>query len=62
VNLASRITDIAYAGSVLCSSDVRDAAANAYRWSYAGRRRLKGMGGVESLFRVRREAEGGSGG
>jgi adenylate cyclase len=62
VNLASRITDIAYAGSVLCSSDVRDAAANAYRWSYAGRRRLKGMDGVEGLFRVRREAEGGSGG
>ena len=62
VNLASRITDIAYPGSVLCASEVRDAAANGHRWSFAGRRRLKGIGAVEGLFRVRRQAEGGSGG
>jgi adenylate cyclase len=62
VNLASRITDVAYPGSVLCSAAVRDAAANGHRWSYAGKRRLKGIRGEEGLFRVRREVEGGSGG
>jgi adenylate cyclase len=62
VNLASRITDIAYPGSVLCASEVRAAAANGHRWSFAGSHRLKGIGGVEGLFRVRRQVEGGSGG
>jgi len=62
VNLASRITDIAYPGSVLCSAEVREAAANGHRWSYAGNRRLKGISGVEGLFRVRRQSEEGSGG
>jgi adenylate cyclase len=62
VNLASRITDIAYPGSVLCSAEVHDAAANGHRWSFAGKRRLKGIGGVEDLFRVRRAADEGSGG
>jgi adenylate cyclase len=62
VNLASRITDVAYPGSVLCSTDVRDAAADGHRWSFAGNRRLKGIRGEEGLFRVRRAAEGRSGG
>jgi adenylate cyclase len=59
VNLASRITEIAYPGSVLCSAEVREAAADGYRWSYAGRRRLKGIKGSIELFRVRRGNEGG---
>ncbi len=62
VNLASRITEIAYPGSVLCSAEVRDVAADGYSWSYAGKRRLKGIQGEASLFRVRREDQGGSGG
>jgi adenylate cyclase len=64
VNLASRITEIAYPGSVLCSGEVREAEADAdrFRWSHAGRRRLKGIKGSVELFRVRRRDEGGSGG
>ncbi len=62
VNLASRITEIAHPGSVLCSAEVRDVASNGYRWSYAGKRRLKGIQGEARLFRVRREDQGGSGG
>jgi adenylate cyclase len=62
VNLASRITQIAYPGSVLCSAEVREAAVDGHRWSYAGRRRLKGIQGEARLFRVRREDEDGSGG
>jgi adenylate cyclase len=62
VNLASRITEIAYPGSVLCSAEVRDVAANGHRWSYAGMRRLKGIQEEARLFRVRRQDEGASGG
>ena len=58
VNLASRITGIAYPGSVLASEEVRDAAADGYRWSFAGERRLKGIDGRVRLFRARR-GEGG---
>ncbi len=61
VNLASRITEVAHPGSVLCSGEVREAAADGYRWSYAGKRRLKGIKGSIELFRVRREPERGSG-
>ena len=57
VNLASRITAIAYPGSVLVSEDVRDAAPNGFRWSFAGERRLKGIEGRVRLFRARREEE-----
>ena len=57
VNLASRITAIAYPGSVLTSEDVRDAAENGFRWSFAGERRLKGIEGRVRLFRARRDQE-----
>jgi adenylate cyclase len=53
VNLASRITAIAYPTSVLASEEVRDAAADGYRWSFAGARRLKGIEGRVNLFRAR---------
>jgi adenylate cyclase len=62
VNLASRITAIAYPGSVLTSKDVRDAAGDGYRWSVAGARRLKGIDGQVRLFRVRHEEPSGNGG
>jgi adenylate cyclase len=54
VNLASRITSIARPGSVLAERDVREAAPDAYRWSYAGERRLRGVREPVSLYRARR--------
>jgi adenylate cyclase len=54
VNLASRITAIARPGSVLAEREVRDAAGNAYAWSFAGERRLRGIRGSVPLFRARR--------
>jgi adenylate cyclase len=54
VNLASRVTAIARPGSVLATRDVRDAAGNAYRWSAAGARSLKGVDEPVRLYRVRR--------
>jgi adenylate cyclase len=59
VNLASRVTGIARPGSVLTTEEVKDAAENGFRWSFAGERRVKGVGEVK-LFRARSgEAEQG---
>ena len=55
VNLASRVTGIARPGSVLCTSEVRDAAPD-FDWSFAGRHRLKGIGDAVPLYRARRVA------
>jgi adenylate cyclase len=54
VNLASRVTAIARPGSVLATREVRDAADDAYRWSSAGARSLKGVDGPVRLYRARR--------
>jgi adenylate cyclase len=54
VNLASRITAIARPGSVLVEREVRDSAGDAYAWSFAGERRLRGIRGSVPLFRARR--------
>src|SRR5205085_1315694 len=43
VNLASRVTGIARAGSVLCTKEIRDAAPDRFDWSFAGRHRMKGV-------------------
>ena len=56
VNLASRITSIARPGSVLAEREVRESAPEAYRWSYAGERRLRGIREPVPLFRARRLA------
>jgi adenylate cyclase len=53
VNLASRVTDVARPGSVLATREVRDPLKEDYQWSFAGERRLKGIGEV-ALFRARR--------
>ena len=53
VNQASRATTIARPGSVLVTQSVRDHAARQWRWSFAGERRLKGVGPAR-LHRVRR--------
>jgi adenylate cyclase len=54
VNLASRVTAIARPGSVLATREVRDAVGEAYRWSSAGARSLKGVDGAVRLYRARR--------
>jgi adenylate cyclase len=54
VNLASRITKIARPGSLLAEREVRDSAPEAYRWSYAGERRLRGIREPVTLYRARR--------
>ena len=53
VNLASRITGVARPGSVLASEEARDALGDGFSFSYAGERKLKGIGEVK-LYRVRR--------
>jgi len=58
VNLASRLTAVARPGSVLCDDALRAAAgADAYRWSFAGARRLKGISGEVKAYRARPAGE-----
>lgn len=54
VNIASRVTAIARPGSVLAAKSVHEALEDAYEWSFAGARRLKGIDGLVKLFRCRR--------
>jgi adenylate cyclase len=54
VNQASRITDIAWPGSVLVAESVVE-HADGWSWSFAGDRKLKGVGSMK-LFRARRPA------
>jgi adenylate cyclase len=54
VNLASRVTGVARPGSVLCTATVKDASAEEFEWSFAGRHRLKGLGEPQPLYRARR--------
>jgi adenylate cyclase len=62
VNVASRITGVARAGSVLTTEPVHDALAERYRWSFAGERRLKNIKEPVKLYRARpREGEDGDG-
>jgi adenylate cyclase len=53
VNLASRITNMARAGSVVCDEAMHEALEDDYDWSYAGARKLKGIDGEQKLFRAR---------
>jgi adenylate cyclase len=54
VNLASRITQIARPASLLAEREIRNSVGEAYRWSYAGERRLRGIRASVPLFRARR--------
>ena len=54
VNIASRVTAIARPGSVLADRGPAGALADAYEWSFAGARRLKGIDGAVKLYRCRR--------
>lgn len=53
VNLASRITAIARPGSVLVDQHVKEAAGEGYEWSFAGKRRIKGVDEEVALHRAR---------
>jgi len=55
VNLASRVTGIARPGSVLVTEEVRRAVDDGFAWSFAGERRVRGVGEVK-LFRARAAA------
>ena len=57
VNLASRITNMARAGSVVCDQATHDALEDDYKWSFAGARSLKGIDGEEKLFRARKGSD-----
>jgi adenylate cyclase len=53
VNVASRVTGVARAGSVLTTEPVHDALEEDYRWSFAGERKLKNVKEPVKLFRAR---------
>jgi adenylate cyclase len=54
VNLASRLTAVARPGSVLLDAAAKGAAGEAFNYSYAGERQLKGFDSRTKLFRARR--------
>jgi adenylate cyclase len=58
VNRASRIVNIAFPGTVVCSAELRDALGDdpAFAWKPIGQRNLKDIGKVP-LFVLRRETE-----
>lgn len=58
VNLASRITGKARPGSVLTTEDVKERAEEDYNWSFANKRKIKGVGEVP-LYRVRLNGDSG---
>lgn len=64
VNLASRLTSIARPGSVLCSERLHDELCDrdAFRFSFARQRQLKGIREPQKLFRLRFAAEADDGG
>ncbi|HYH59467.1 MAG TPA: adenylate cyclase regulatory domain-containing protein [Thermoleophilaceae bacterium] len=53
VNLASRVTEVARPGSVLVTRAVRDAVHDSFAWSYAGKKRFRGVSGEVALYRAR---------
>ncbi len=59
VNVASRVTGAARAGTVLVAESARQAIGDAkgFDWAFAGSRHLKGIGGQVKLFRVSRSRE-----
>jgi len=53
VNLASRVTGVARPGSVLVDAATREAAGEAYAYTFIGERKLKGIDSKVKLFRAR---------
>jgi adenylate cyclase len=60
VNVASRVTGVARPGGVLVAESAREAigSADAFSWSFAGARRLKGVKEEVKLYRARASDEG----
>jgi adenylate cyclase len=56
VNVASRVTGLARPASVLATAELHDVAHDGFRWSHAGRHRLKGVREGVTLYRCRRTA------
>ena len=54
VNVASRVCAVARPGSVLVTDGVHEDVESAFRWSPAGKRRLKGVKDPVPLYRARR--------
>ncbi len=54
VNLASRLSSVARAGSVVTTPEVKEAAGDDFRWSNAGAKRLKNVAHDVRLYRARR--------
>ncbi|HST69409.1 MAG TPA: adenylate cyclase regulatory domain-containing protein [Solirubrobacterales bacterium] len=57
VNLASRITNVARPGSVVLDEATKEAAGDAFSYSYVGERKLKGLDYRVKLFRARTPEE-----
>ena len=53
VNLASRITGKARPSSVLATEEVKDRAEEDFKWSFAHKRKIKGISDEVPLYRVR---------
>ena len=53
VNLASRITGKARPGSVLATEEVKERAEEDFNWSFARKRKIKGISDEVPLYRVR---------
>jgi adenylate cyclase len=53
VNVASRLTGVARPGSVLTTESVRDETEDAFAWSFAGKKKLKGVKEPLPLYRAR---------
>jgi len=53
VNLASRITNVARPGSLVLDEATKEAAGDAFDYSYVGERKLKGLDYRVKLFRAR---------
>jgi len=56
VNVASRLTGVARAGSVLVTEGVHDVTEDAFSWSFAGKKKLKGVKEPLPLFRAREKS------
>jgi adenylate cyclase len=59
VNLASRLTTRARPSTVLVSEEIRDAVAEGYEFSDAGRKKLKGFASPVRAYRAKRAGDAG---
>jgi adenylate cyclase len=61
VNVASRVTGVARPGSVLTTQGVKEEAEDSFRWSFDGKRKLKGVKEQLPLYRPRLHSGDGDG-